>query len=102
MGRPERPGRNERLLAGEKSGDAVDLGRIDRFLQRHRWDHRWHALREHRLAGTGRSDHEHVVPSGHGHFERALHVRLAFYVAEIGVVSLMMREKFREIATRRG
>ena len=72
--------------------------RLDRLLQRHRRNDRGDAFREHRLAGTGRADHEDVVPAGDRDFDRALDMALAFDVGEIDVVILMGGE---EIASDR-
>ena len=59
------------------------------------------AFRQHRFAGTGRPDHQDVVTAGDGHFDRALHVALAFHVAEIDIVTLVRGEEFAEISACR-
>ena len=59
------------------------------------------AFREHRFAGAGRADHQHVVSAGDRHFDRALDVALAFDIAEIDFVILMRGEKLAQIAARR-
>ena len=101
MRRAKRPRGDERLFAVQQAGDAVNLRRLDRFLQRHRRNDGGDAFRQHRFARAGRTDHEHVVTAGHRHFDRALHVALAFYVAEIDVVILVRRKEFAQIAARR-
>ena len=62
----------------------MDLRGLDGFLKRQRRQDSGESFREHRLAGSRRSDQQHVVASGGGHFERALGAGLAAYVAEIG------------------
>ena len=44
------------------------------------------ALGEHRLAGPGRTDHEHIVRAGRGDLETPLCVFLALHVFEIQLV----------------
>ncbi len=44
------------------------------------------AAREHRLADTGRPDHQQVVPARGGELERTPRERLAAHVGEIGRV----------------
>ena len=48
-----------------------------------RWQDGWEPRRQHRFAGTGRSDHEQVVPAGGGDFERALAALLALDVLQV-------------------
>ena len=55
----------ERLLDGERRQDGGD------------------APREHRLAGAGGTDHEQVVPAGHGHLDGALGEILALDVRKV-------------------
>ena len=55
---------------------------------------------EHRFARAGRADHEQIVPARDGDFDRALHVLLAFHVAEIDLVALMRARRMR--SDRRG
>ena len=82
MRRAERPRRDERFFAIEQPGDAVNLGRLDRFLQRHRRDDGGDAFGKHRFAGAGRTDHQDVVTASHRDFDGAFDVSLAFYVAK--------------------
>jgi hypothetical protein len=79
--RPERPRRDERVVLPKLPGDAVNLGRLQRFVERHIGDYCREPFREHRLPGAGRADHQHVVPAGGRHLERALHVLLTFDLA---------------------
>ena len=95
MRRAERPGGDKGALSVKQSRNAVDFRRLDRFLQGHRRNDGGDPFRQHRFAGTGRPDHEHVVPAGDRHFDRALHVRLAFDVGEIDLVILVGGEELR-------
>jgi len=98
MGRTKWSRRNKRSLAVQKSGDAVNLGGFDRFVERHRRNNRRHPFRQHRFAGTGRSNHENVVATRNRDFDCALHVSLAFHVGKIDVAR--QRENARAIADR--
>jgi hypothetical protein len=65
-------------LRGELRKLAEHLGRLKRREQGRE------PLRQHRLAGAWRPDHQEVMPPGGGHFERALGGLLAFDVAKVG------------------
>ena len=99
----ERKGRVETNACSllEHSGDAVDLGALDRFFERHRRDDGGDAFRQHRFPGTGRSDHEQVMAARDRHFDRALHMPLPFHVTEIDFVILMRFEEGAQIAAGR-
>src|SRR5439155_2817073 len=100
MRRAKRPPRDKRFFAVEKSGNAVDLGGLDRFIKRHRRNNCWDPLRQHRLPRTRRANHENVVPAGDCHFNCAFDVALPFHVCKIDVVTLVGRKKSGEIAAR--
>src|SRR3954453_3648321 len=89
---------NERLFDIEPAGDAVDLGRLDRLLQRQRWDNRRYAFGQHRFARTRRADHQGVMTTGDSYFDRAFDVGLAFHIVEIEIVALVGGEKPAEIS----
>jgi len=99
--RAKGPRGDEGLFAAQHSGNAVDLGALDRFLDRHRRDDGGDAFRQHRFPGSGRADHEQVVAAGDGHFDCALHVSLPFHVAEVDFVILMRFEKCSQVAAGR-
>lgn len=101
MWRAKGPGGDERLFAVEHSRDAVDLRALDRLLERHRGHDRGDPFRQHRFAGTGRTDHQQVVPAGDRHFNGAFDVALPFHVTEIDLVILVGGEERSEIARRR-
>jgi hypothetical protein len=61
MRRTERARGDERLFAAEHPGDAMDLGALDGFLERHRRHDGGDPFRQHRFAGTGRANHEHMI-----------------------------------------
>src|SRR5947209_1964057 len=79
----------------------MDLGALDRFLQRHRRDDGGDAFRQHRLSGTGRSDHKQVMSARDCHLDRALHMALSLHVTEIDVVTLMGLEKGAQVTKGR-
>ncbi len=79
----------------QRARDAVDLGRLQRLLQRHRREDRGNPLGQHGLARARRADHQQVVPAGHGHLERALGVLLALDVGEVLLVAAEVGEDGR-------
>ena len=81
--RAERPLAQQARAAGQQSGDAVNLGGFDGLGKGQRRQDARQPLRQHRLAGARRPDHEHVVPARRRDFERALGGGLAAHVAEI-------------------
>src|SRR4029453_2650816 len=87
---------NERLFGIEQTGDAVDLGRLDRFFEHKRRDDCWDAFRQHRFARTRRANHQDVVTARDGYLDRALDVALAFHGAEIDIVTLARRKEFAQ------
>src|SRR6202171_2527058 len=101
MRRAEWTGGNKRAIAIKQARDAVDLGRFNRFIERHRWNDRGDAFRQHRFARAGRTDHENVVPAGNGHFDRAFDGALSFYVGKIDLVVLVRGEKIGQVTASR-
>lgn len=56
----------------ERPDDGMNLGRLERLLERHVGQNPGQALREHRLTRAGRSDEQNIVPARGGNLERAL------------------------------
>src|SRR6185369_7670581 len=100
MRRPERSRRHKGLFGVEQSSDAVNLGRLDRFIERKRWDDCWDAFRQHRFSRTRRADHEDIVTAGDGYLDGTLDVSLTFYIAEIDIIILVGSEEFAQISAR--
>src|ERR1700675_823509 len=75
------------------TAERLDRRRRERLVLRHRRQNAGQARREHRLAAAGRADHDKAVAARGGNLERALGVRLAFNVGEIGIV-LVLRSGF--------
>src|SRR5215471_7802600 len=92
MRRPERSDRYKGLLSVEQTGDAMDLGGLDRLVERKRRNDCWDAFGQHGFARARRADHQDVVTTGDSHFDRTLYVSLPFHVTEIDVVTLVSRE----------
>lgn len=83
MRRAIRPCRDQRCARGQMSGDGMNLGRFERFAERHvRQDGREPA-REHRLTRTRRADHDDIVPACRGDFEGALRHLLPLHIGEV-------------------
>ena len=74
-------------LGGERPGERRERRRLQRLVLGQRRQQRRQALREHRLAGAGRSDEQQAVPAGGRDLQRALGLRLAAHVAQIGVAA---------------
>ena len=67
-------------------GGAVHLGDLERLLEARRRQDSGEATGEHGLAGSGRADHEQVVPARGRDLERPLGVLLAAHVGEVGAL----------------
>src|SRR5438046_9818973 len=92
--------RNERFFGVEQAGDAMNLRRLNCFMERERRNNGRNALGQHRVTRPGRTNHQDVVTAGDGHFDGALNVPLPFHVAEINIVTLMRGEEFAQISAR--
>ena len=86
MRRAKRPARHQRLARLEQADDAVNLGRLQRLLQRQRRQNGRQPFGQHGFAGARRADEQHVVAAGGGDFQRALDGFLAFDFGEIHLV----------------
>ena len=82
-GRPERANRQQRLTGPEQARDTVDPRALDRLIQRHRRENSGKPLRQHRLAGSWRTDQQHVVPAGRRHLQRPFRMVLAAHLRKI-------------------
>ena len=67
----------------EHSGDAVNLGGLERFFEGEGRQDGRHAFGQHGLAGAGRADHEDVVASGAGDLDGTLGGLLSAHVFEV-------------------
>ena len=94
MRRAEGPCAHKGVRLSQKPCGAVNFRRLDGLLLAHRRHDRGDALGDHRLAGTGRPDHQNVVPTGHRDLNRAFGIALAFHVAKVDVVMRGRREEF--------
>ena len=79
----EGAGGDERRAGVEHSGDAVDLGRLQRLAGGERGEDGGHGAGEERLAASGRAGHQEVVASGGGDLHRPLRLILPAYVRHI-------------------
>src|SRR5205807_6823595 len=61
----------------------LDLGRLHGFAKSDARENPGDALGQHRLARSGRTDHDDIVPAGRGDLEPALGMKLAFDIGEI-------------------
>jgi hypothetical protein len=75
-----------KLAAGKLAGNRGDHRDIEQFGRRERRQDRRQALRQHRLAGAGRADHQEIVAAGGGDLERALGGLLSLDVGKVGQV----------------
>src|SRR4029453_4630365 len=97
----ERSRRDEGFFAIEQAGDAVNLCRLNRFLERERRDDGWDAFSQHRFSRAGGADYKGVVTASHCDFNGAFDVSLAFHLAEIDVITLVRGKKSGQIGARR-
>ena len=77
----------------EHAGDAMNLGRLQRFFEGQRRHDGGHALGQHGLAAARRSDHQDVVPAGAGDLDRALGRVLSAHIFEIHAQALALAEQ---------
>src|SRR4030095_2667112 len=98
---PEGSYRDEGFFGIEQSGDTVNLCRLNRFLERERWNDGWDAFSQHRFARAGRPDHQGVVTASHCDFNGTFDVPLALDLAKIDVIALMRGKKSGQISARR-
>ena len=81
----------------EQADDAVDLGRLQRLLQRQRRQDRGQPFRQHGFAGARRADQQDIVAARRGDFQRALHRFLAFDFGEINLLLVRLVEDFGDV-----
>jgi len=74
------------VLDAEAAVQGMDGCGLQRFLVLHRRQQAGEARGEHRLAGAGRAGHQQAVAAGRGDFQRALGLRLALHVRQVGIV----------------
>ena len=91
------PGPQERLLPVQQAGDGEYLRRFDGLREGKVGDDRHEPLCEHGLPGSGRTDHEEVVPPRGGDLQGAFGLFLAADLAEIEGIVAAPAEKFPEI-----
>jgi hypothetical protein len=92
VGRSKRAGGHQRLTGVQQTGDTVDFGGFQAFIQTHAGQNGGEPFGQHGFTAAGTADQEHVVHRGGGNFERALGVALPFYVLKVHVVILVLAE----------
>ena len=95
MRRAKRPPRQQSAAGRQRAGDGVNLGRGDRLLEREPRQDRRQPLGQHGLSRSRRADHQHVVAAGGGDFQRALGLRLAADVGEVGDLAGLLARRRR-------
>ena len=83
MRRAEGPLRDEAGRRVQHAGHGVNLGRLQRLLESERRQDRRQPFGQHRLARSGRADHEDVMAARRGDLESALGRLLPAHVFEI-------------------
>ena len=86
--------RDEAAVFAKLSGHGMYLGGFEAFAQRQGWQDGGQALGQHGLAAAGRTDEQHVVTSGGGHFEGPLHIFLSFDVGKVEVECVLLCIEF--------
>ena len=84
----------------EQPADAVDLGCLDRFLQRHGRHDPGNPLGQHALARPRSADHKQVVSTSDRDFKSPLHRGLALHIGKIQFVALVVSENRIEVGLR--
>ena len=98
----EGPRHHERFAGRQQAGHAVHARDLDGFVPRERRHDARQPAREHGLAGARRARHEHVVRTGDGDLERALHAVLPDDVGEVGVWRGHRRQQGVQVRRRGG
>jgi site-specific DNA recombinase len=101
VGRPERPGGDQRLVRGQNAGDRVDAGGGQRLFEGKVGKDGGDTPGEHGLAGARRTDHRQIVPPGGGHFDSALAVLLAAHVDKVNLVGGVLLEDRGDVQIKR-
>src|SRR4051794_15724538 len=91
MGSAKRPLLHQPTVVHPDNG--LDPSDLDRVVELRRRQDRWDATGKHRLAGTGRADHQDVVATGGGDLERPLRVLLSAYVGEVECPLVVGRDR---------
>src|SRR5437016_8964584 len=87
---------NEGFFAIEQAGDAVDLGGLNRFIHRERRDYGRDTFGQHRFARSRWADHQDIMSTGDSYFDCAFDMALAFHIAEIDVITLVLSAKLAD------
>src|SRR5256885_1263660 len=85
MRRTKGPFFDQSRTGRQQSRDAVDLGGLQSLTETERREDPRESLGEHRLAGSGRSDHKYVVGAGSRNFEGTLGRGLPAHFTKIEV-----------------
>ena len=95
MRRAEGALRDERLLGLEQSGDAMDAGGLERFIQSKRRQDGAEPLGDHTFARARRADENQIVPARGSDFQRTLHGFLPLHFGEVVLaIGLMFKQRF--------
>jgi hypothetical protein len=94
MRRAEGTLRDERLTGFQQADDAVDLGRLQRLVERERRKNRREPFREHGFASARRADEQDIVAARCRDLQRALHGFLAF---DFGKIMLVVRRVLKKL-----
>ena len=88
-----RSGCNQICLCPQLTSHRMNLGCFQRFLQRKRWQYGWQTLRQHGFTGSGRTNHDDVMPTSSRNFERPFDILLPLYMRKIYVISIYLSHK---------
>ena len=86
----------------QSAGNRVDLGRLETFGERERWENRGQPLGQHTLSGSRRADHNQVMATCGRNLESAFHTLLAANVGEVRVIFILMSIEFSSGIYHRG
>jgi hypothetical protein len=91
----ERPAADQPAFR-QHARDRVDHAHLQRFRRIERRQQARQALRQHRLAGAGRSDHQQIVTAGGGNLDRPLRRLLPLDVGEVRIARVVgTQRRFR-------
>ena len=93
--------RHECTAALRLASDGMDARDLKRFLDGQRRKDGRDSPREHRLARTRTSNHEHIVPAGNGNLKRTFRRILSLHIREVIVGITLAFDKTRKIGVAR-
>ncbi len=88
MRRAKRPLRYQRFSLRKQTANAVNSGNFQTFGQSQFRQNSWQTSGQHGFAGTGRTDHQQIMPAGSRNFHRPFHNLLTLNISHIQLLRI--------------